>query len=92
MFEEDLSAFFDKDGLGDQFVIQKNGLIIEGIIENEYVEINEMSGQNPVLTCASADLVSLERGDVIEFGSKQYRFILEEPDGTGVSRAILEAN
>jgi len=90
MFEEDLTLFFEKDELADEIVIRKSGEIIVGMIENDYVDIDSISGSNPVLVCATSDLYGLRRGDIIEHGSIAYVFIKDEPDGTGVSRAILE--
>lgn len=89
MFDEDLSVFF-KSEHGSQFVHQKSGRIFNGIIDSEYVEINEISGNAPVITCTTEDAKSFARGDVIEHGAKLYKFILSEPDGTGVSRLILQ--
>lgn len=92
MFNEDLSVFFDHEEHGDQFVIQKSGLIFNGQFENEYIDTNDISGSAPVITCATKDAECLSRGDIIERGEELYKFIYAEPDGTGVSRLILEKN
>lgn len=76
--------------LGDTLTIQKSGKIIYGLLERDYVESNDISGFGPVVTCLSEDVKGLSRGDLIKHGTDKYKFILEEPDGTGVSRLILE--
>ena len=78
------------DALGEPFIIQKNNAIFSGIFEKEYVDTNEISGFKPVITCATEDAQLLSRGDIIERGNELYTFILQEPDGTGISRVILE--
>lgn len=90
MFEEDLSAFLNVEEHADEIVVRKNNRIINGIIDKEYIETNDMQGYNPVLTCKTLDLSSLTRGDIIERGKEIYTFIYQEPDGTGMSRVILE--
>lgn len=92
MFTEDLTAFFDPDELGEQFIILKNGETLNGVLENDYIETNEIQGYAPVITCATADAVTLARNDELEhFETREkYKFILGQPDGTGVSRLILE--
>lgn len=91
MFSEDLTPFFDDEFAGDQLVIQKTGAIFNGIFDRDYIDTNEIQGFAPVITCATVDASGLQRGDVIERGKELYKFIYEEPDGTGVSRLILES-
>lgn len=93
MFKEDLSAFFNPDELGDQFIILKNGQTFSGLLENDFIDTNQIQGYAPVVTCATADAETLARDDELEHfeTGKKYKFILQEPDGTGVSRLILEA-
>lgn len=91
MFNEDLTPFFDPAFGGDQLIIQKNGRVFNGVFERDFVDTNEIQGFAPVITCPTADATGLQRGDVIERGKERYRFVYEEPDGTGVSRLILES-
>lgn len=91
MFDEDLDAFFEDDEHGDMFIIQKNGETFNGIFDNEYVSPGDISGSEPVIVCKTEDVENLQRNDVLERGSDLYTFILQEPDGTGVSRVILES-
>lgn len=86
---DDLNAI-TTEVLGDPVVIQKNGYVFHGLLEKDYVETGDISGFSPVLTCLSSDSESLVRNDLLEIEQKLYLFILEEPDGTGVSRLILE--
>lgn len=76
--------------LGDTITIASSGKIFYGILDRDYVEALEMSGFSPVITCLTEDVTGLVRGDLLKHGTDKYTFIFEEPDGTGVSRLILE--
>lgn len=78
--------------MGETFTIQKTGRNYFGIFDKEYVDTDQISGFSPVITCMTEDAAGLNRGDLIKYGSGLYVFILEEADGTGVSRLILETS
>lgn len=90
MFDEDFSVFFNPDELSDQFVLRKDGRVIDGILDREYIDTNDVSGYAPILVCRTDQLYNIKREDIIEHLDDVYRFIKQEPDGTGVSRVILE--
>lgn len=89
MFDEDLTAFLNTDEHANEIVLQSSGKIISGIIDKEYVETNEMQSYQPVLTCRTEDINTLSRGDLLEDGKTIYKFIYQEADGTGISKAVL---
>lgn len=87
---EELDHFFSIAEHADEFVITKNGQIFKGILDKEYVETNEIQGYQPLIICKTDDLNELSRGDKIERGKEVYTYILQEVDGTGLSRVIME--
>lgn len=89
MFSEDLDAFLDVDEHADYFVIQRSGKVIRGIIDREYVETAGMASYEPVITCKTSDVDYLKRNDLIEYGKSVFKFIYSQPDGTGMSRLVL---
>lgn len=89
MFTENLDVFFNIDEHADQFVIQKNGEVFRGVIDEDYVETLDTASYQPVITCKTKDVEQLERGDIIEHGKKLYKYIYEQKDRTGVSELIL---
>ena len=61
------------------------------IYDHEYTEINEISGENPVLMAPyQAPVTGLQVGDVLQVEGKDYNFVRNEPDGTGWVMVILE--
>lgn len=76
--------------LGESLIIQRTGEIFSGVFGKDYIDTNDISGFAPVITCSTADAKNLRRDDIIERGKELYKFIYEEPDGTGVSRLILQ--
>jgi|DEB0MinimDraft_6_1074348.scaffolds.fasta_scaffold100220_2 hypothetical protein len=89
-FKEDFTAFLNTDEHASQIVLQGRGDIINGILEREYIESNEISGYRPIITATTKDLECLNRGDIVEVDGVLYRYIYQEPDGTGMSQAVLE--
>lgn len=89
MFNEDLDAFLNVDEHGDHFVIQRSGKVIRGIIDRDYVETNGIAAYEPVITCKTSDVKYFERGDHIEYGKSIFKYVYSQPDGTGMSRLIL---
>lgn len=89
MFKEDLSVFFDADEHGVE-VILENGDIFTGNFDREYLEVLDMQGRSPVLTCPTVDAARLKRNAPLEIEGAIYLFKYAEPDGTGVSIVFLE--
>ncbi len=75
----------------NQIINVKSGDIIEGVYTREYVETLDIQGNLPVLTGKTSDLTLLNRGDKLEIDGAIFLYIRSEPDGSGMSRALLEA-
>ena len=65
---------------------------ILGVFDHEYVDGVDVEGRQPLLTSATADVVALglRKGSLVTVGGETYRVRRHEPDGTGMSRLILE--
>ena len=95
MLTEDLSVFFNADEHGVECVILDTQDIITGIFDKPYSDALDIQGFSPSLTCASVDVAdkALSRGARIDIpGEAVYRVATFEPDGTGVTRIILETD
>lgn len=70
------------------------GNIVRGIFENAYahgdVGMAGMSGTQPVFTMPTASISGEPVGQTVAVNSQTYLVAAHEPDGTGVSRLILE--
>ena len=87
-FTEDLSVFLSTS---DFAVSCSLGLVtINGILDNEYIEINEVSTLSPVLVVKTADVSTAVEGDAITVDDVSYKIITKESDGTGMTRCILQ--
>ena len=95
-FKENLRPFFALRGGGFAVAATVAGASspVNGILEVELVEIQigEMPiiGNKPVFTCATADLPALSREMSVVINAKSYKLVKPEPDGTGVTRLILD--
>ena len=87
MFDEDLSVFFDDD----DFAVEVNidGTNVIGIFEEQYIEVNYIQTKKPTFTFVSADSLVTPDSLVVN-GLEVYRVKGIEPDGTGITRLILE--
>jgi hypothetical protein len=63
-----------------------------GIFDAEYVSPGDIEDAAPMLECRESDVrrLSLAKGSVLQINSATYRVRRHEPDGTGMSRLILE--
>ena len=89
MFSEDISAFFQpKD------TATVDGLTVRAIFNNGYalgnVGMFGMASSQPTLTLASADVSTDPVGASVLVGAVAYLVAAHEPDGTGISRLLLE--
>ncbi len=91
MLTEDLDAFFDADEHATECVVIETQQVVSGIFERPYSDALDVQGFTPSLTMKSCDASEfLRRGYRIEIGDDVFRVALIEPDGTGVSRVVLE--
>lgn len=73
-------------------VAQLNGAPVAGVFDNGYalgaVGQSGMASGQPVLTCATPLFDPV--GATVGIGQDSYLVVAHEPDGTGMSRLILE--
>lgn len=88
MFAEDLSVFTDTDDFAVTATV--DGSSVNGIFGNAFVLVDFIESDKPVFDCASADIVGVVHGDTVTIGSDTYKVRGIQPDGTGMTRLILE--
>lgn len=88
MFSEDLSLFFNANDFA--VTVNIDGLAnVNGIFEEQYIEVNYVQTKKPIFTFASADyLVTLD--SILVNGLEVFKVKGIEPDGSGITRLILE--
>lgn len=93
MFVEDLSAFFDTT-TGFAQAATLDGVAVAGIFDNGYalgqVGPYGMAGTQPTLTLPTAQVTGDPVGQTCVVGGASYLVAAHEPDGTGISRLVLE--
>lgn len=87
MFTENLAPFFDTAGFAD--AVTYGGVGIKGIFDNGYFEGLDVQSAKPTFTCATADASGVQGTTLVRLGVA-YKVVGNEPDGTGVTRLILE--
>lgn len=87
MFAEDLSVFFDTDDFAVTATL--DGTSINGIFDNEFIEQNFVQTSAPVFTYRAADKAA-SIDSVLVCESVTYKVKGIEPDGTGLTKLILE--
>ena len=77
--------------LGGVYVLAGDGQFIAAF-DREYAESIDIEGRVPLLHCRSSDVerLSLKKGVLVTVGDESFRVKRHEPDGTGMSRLILE--
>lgn len=94
MFVEDLSAFFNT-ATGFAQTVTVAGLSVSAIFDNGAtmgdVGLLGMASTAPTLTLATADVPASPVGVAVVVGSASYLVAAHEPDGTGISRLVLES-
>lgn len=95
MFTEPLAAFFRTAGFG--VAVTLDGQAREAIFDNEHqlspfgpAAVGGMATSQPMLTVATADVPANPVGKAAVVGSTTYTIVEHQPDGTGVSRLMLE--
>lgn len=68
--------------LGDDVFYVKQGAMIKGIFDYEYVEVFEVSSRAPFLSIA--DEYDVARGDQFDVDGTKFEVTEVEPDGLGV--------
>jgi hypothetical protein len=92
MFVENLSAFMNVAEFASTVTI--NGATVSAIFDNASalgsVGQYGMAATQPMLTLASADVPANPVGTSVVANGSNYLVAAHEPDGTGVSRLLLE--
>lgn len=90
MFTEDLSIFFGEFGTSAALA----GQSVLGVFDNASAlgaaGFVGMAGTQPVFTLPTASITGEAVGQSLVIGAATYTVAAHEPDGTGVSRLILE--
>lgn len=85
---DDLDTFFAADEFGVEAVV--DGETINAILDDEYVEDLDVAGTRPILICRTDEVEEVVQGDSVTIGETNYQVIATKPDGTGVTRLVLE--
>jgi len=89
MLTEDLTAFFDTDGIGDSAAIP--GSTIDGVFDGDYVTVGNVEGYYPTFLCSDARAALITKNStVITIKSITYTAISKRPDNTGLTLLILK--
>lgn len=64
---------------------------VNGIFDREFVEINGKESYSPVFNYASGGLCDVDKGAKLTVDGAVYTVQGNQPDGTGMTRLILEA-
>jgi hypothetical protein len=86
--EDDYNEFFNTDEMAVSALI--DGLPVDGIFDRPYIDTQEVSGYQPSLTCRSTDIDNVLEDDPVMIDGVSYRVSGVEPDGTGITKLILE--
>lgn len=90
MFTEDFTPYFADFGVDATL----NGVAVRGLLDAPYavgsVGSVGMAGTEPAFTLPTASVPAGVVGMALVAGGKTYTVAAHEPDGTGVSRLVLE--
>lgn len=89
MFTEDLDTFFSDFATAGTLA----GVAVRGIFDNGYALGNVgmgMAGTQPAYSLPTASITGEAVGQTLVLGAATYTVVAHEPDGTGVSRLLLE--
>lgn len=95
MFAEPLSVFFQATGFGESVTL--DGQAREAIFDADYqlapfgaAAVGGMATSQPMLTLPTSNVPASPVGKTAIVGSTTYTIVEHQPDGTGVSRLMLE--
>jgi len=86
-YTEDLAPFLADFGV-DATV---GGSAVRGIFDNAFLAQLGLVGTDPLLLCRTSDVTSATRGTAVSVPAGSFKVVRKEPDGTGMSRLVLEA-
>ena len=68
------------------------GVAVHGIFDAAYADVfGIVAGTRPALLIASADAPDVAIDDAVTIGATTYTVAVVQPDGTGMTRLLLEA-
>lgn len=92
-FTEDFASFFETGDFGVE-AIYDGATAVRGIFDNGYAEAlvgqAGVQGAQPQFLCAAADVDADPTGKALVVDGTSYTVVRGEPDGTGVTRLVLE--
>lgn len=95
MFAEPIAAFFRTSGFGESVTL--DGQAREAIFDADYqlapfgaAAVGGMATTQPMLTLPTSSVPASPVGKVAIVGGTTYTIVEHQPDGTGVSRLMLE--
>lgn len=86
-FTADLDAFLSDFAIAATL---PSTAVVRGILDNGFDSALGMTGSEPAFVGRSADLDGLSYGAAITIGATAYTVRGVQPDGTGLTRLILE--
>ena len=86
-YTEDLAPFLADFGV-DATV---GAAAVRGIFDNAFLAQLGLVGTDPLLLCRTSDVASATRGTAVTLPAGSFKVVRKEPDGTGMSRLVLEA-
>ena len=89
MFAEDLTAFFSEAEFSVPCALP-GGAVVQVIFDQPHAEASFMEASNPSALGRTADLDALGHGAEVSVGGVAWRVVGVQPDGTGLTRLILE--
>lgn len=93
MFAEDISAFINPTEHATS--VSVGGVVVSAIFSNGYalgnVGMLGMASSQPSITLKTSDVPASPVGSAVLIGSASYLVAAHEPDGTGMSRLLLES-
>jgi hypothetical protein len=92
MFTEDLAPFFSTTEFGTAATL--GAVAVSGILDKPYalgdVGFVGLAGNQPVFILPTASVSADPVGTTLTVGAASFIVVAHEPDGTGVSRLVLE--
>lgn len=85
---EELGVFFNAQEFATQALIR--GHFIAGLEGHASIIVNEVETTQTAFTCASRAILEIVHGERILLNDDTYRVVGIRPDGTGLTRLILE--
>jgi hypothetical protein len=89
MFAEDFTAFFSSAEFSVPCTLP-GGAVVQVIVDQPHAEASFMEASNPSALGRSDELAAVGHGAEVSAGGVDWRVVGVQPDGTGLTRLILE--